>query len=200
MLCETEDTQSSYESYFITGCVKSVKASVKGVVYDEIPFNLYKALEKRNVKKAHYLYCQKGMKILVTVFETDEDYPSTKQDLIDEIKAIIESFNLNYRVISRSANGEFVKFEAYLPHNKSWIPLAELLFSENIYTRPFRITGKSAQVNINLENILLSQIGQGFLDNPKNKEELPAKSITCDSASYGSNKIAGAEFAGNLQE
>lgn len=161
--CELESTQETYESYVITGSIKSLKARNKGIVFDEIPFNLYKALEKRKVVSPHYLYCQKNMKLLITFFETGEKYPEASKTISEEVKKLLEKMKISYRILSRSVNGEILRYEGYLPYNKTWIPLAEILLSGDAYTKPFKITGKSGQVNISLENILLAEIAQGII-------------------------------------
>jgi hypothetical protein len=157
---EFENSPQAYESYVITGSVKSMAGKPKGVIFDEIPFNLYKALEKRKMT-THYFYAQKNMKILITFFEEDENYLLAAKNITDELKTIFKS--LSYRIISRIINGEVIRFEAVLPYNKSWIPIAEAMFSNEAYTKPFKIDGKSGQVNINLENIFLAQVAQGII-------------------------------------
>ena len=37
------------------------------------------------------------------------------------------------------------------------------MLSNEAYTKPFKIDGKSGQVNINLENIFLAQVAQGII-------------------------------------
>jgi len=160
--CELESNLEAYESYLITGSIKALKARSKGIIFDEIPFNLYKALEKRKIVSPHYLYCQKNMKILVTFFETEENYPKASKEISEEMKKMIESMKISYRILSRSVNGEILRYEGYLPHNKTWVTLVEILISGESYTKPFKITGKSGQLNISLENILLVEIAQGL--------------------------------------
>jgi hypothetical protein len=177
---EVENTNESFESYFITGSIKSISARSKGVIFDEIPFNLYKALERRNITSPLYLYTQKNKKILITFFEKEENYLNAVQTLTERMKKLLEGLALNYRIIARKANGDLLRFEGYLPYNKTWITLSEAMFSEDAYTKPFKIEGKSGQLNISLENIFLAEIAQGTI-NPKaeettaEKEELPRK-------------------------
>jgi len=177
VFCETENASEAFESYFINGSVRSVNARLKGFIFDEIPINLYKAMEKTEIKDPAYLYCQKGPEVFITFFE-NENYESATQKISEAIRSIIDSLGLNYRIISRSVNGEIIRFEAYLPYSKSWAIIAELAFSESAYTKPFSIEGKSGQININLENVLLAQVAQGVVSlKPKEmeimKEELP---------------------------
>jgi hypothetical protein len=184
VFCEVEKPEEAAESYFITGSVKSISAKPKGVIYDELPFNLYKAMEKQFIKNPQVFYTQKKMKLFVTFLEPSEDYASSVQNIREEIKKIIEGLRLNFRIISRNVNGEAIRFEGFLPYNKTWITLIEAMFSEDFYTKPFKIEGKSGQVNLNLENIFLAQIAQGtislevpieekFKDEKINDEEIP---------------------------
>ncbi len=135
---------------------------------------------RRRIEAPKCFYAQKGMKLLVTFLEPADNYVSGTQGILDEAKSAFNRLNLNFRIISRKANGEFIKFEGFLPHNKTWITLAEAMFSEDSYTKPFRIEGKSGQLNINLENTFLALIGQGLVQAKENefieREEVPRES------------------------
>jgi len=174
---EVENTGEAFESYFITGSIKSISAKSKGVIFDEIPFNLYKAMERRTITQPYYLYAQKNKKLRLTFFEKEENYLNAVQTLTERMKKLLEGLSLNYRIISRKANGNLLRFEGFLPYNKTWITLAEAMFSENAYTKPFQIEGKSGQLNISLENIFLAELAQGTVkpkpDEIDNAEELP---------------------------
>ncbi|MBN2094854.1 MAG: hypothetical protein JW727_02300 [Candidatus Aenigmarchaeota archaeon] len=169
--CETEDDPKFFEAYFITGYVKSLSATQKGVVFDEIPFNLYKALEKRKVISPHYLYAEKNRKILLTFFETPAGYAPRVEQITKLLFELMDMFGLSYRVISRKVRGNAMRFDAYLPYNKGWLTVIETLYSEGLYTKAFKINGKSGQANINLENLLLAQIAQNgsFLEETEEK-------------------------------
>lgn len=165
---EPIDAAKAYEQYYLKGKVPPIPQKPKGAIYHEIPFNLYHALQKTRIKNPHYLYTLQNSKMLVTFFEKEGNYASAKEAILEKLKSLCNGHGLSFRIISRPLNGEILRFQCLLPHNKTWLTVAEAYFSESHYTRPFKIRGMSGQVNISLENILLSLIGQGL---PK-KEKL----------------------------
>ncbi|MGC9310333.1 MAG: hypothetical protein ACP5E4_01265, partial [Candidatus Aenigmatarchaeota archaeon] len=175
ILAEPDNPAQAYESYFLTGKVPPIKGAPKGIVFEEIPFYLYEALGKRIVQNPHYIYTQKGTSLLITFFEPESGYEASKKKMLETLRGFIEGLGLTYRIVSRKINGEMMRIDCYLPHNKTWLTSADMFFSEDCYTKPFGIIGKSGQVNVSLENFFLSMVAQGkHSPAPEGAGEIPA--------------------------
>ncbi len=145
-----------YEFYYLTGKVPRAETKNIGLLYNEIPLTLYKALESTTTDKQFFYYLD-YLKLNFVFFDNPENYNNTKDKIVEFFKNLVEGFGLKYRVVMKEIDGkEFLKFESYQPFNKKWMGCIEIFFSEEGYTKPFKIKGKSGQGTINLENLFLS--------------------------------------------
>lgn len=149
-----------YEVYYLTGKIPRVETKNIGLLYNEIPLTLYKALENKSTGK-NFFYHSNYLKLNFIFFDNSENYNNTKKDIIEFFKDVMEGFGLKYRIMMKEINKkEFLKFESYLTSNKKWIPSVEIFFSEELYTKVFKIKGKSGQGTVNLANLFLSVLYQ----------------------------------------
>ena len=143
-----------YEIYYITGKIPKVETKNIGTFYNEIPLTLYKAFENTTANK-QFFYYPNYLNLNFIFFNDSENYEITKKNLIEFFKEMMENFDLKYRIVMKEINNkEFLLFETYF--NKKWLPCIEIFFSEELYTKIFKIKGKSGQGTINLENLFLS--------------------------------------------
>jgi len=144
-----------YEIYYLTEKIPKTEIKNIGLLYNEIPLTLYKALENTTAKKQFFYYLN-YIKLNFAFFDTLENYENTKEKIIGFFKNILNIFGLEYMIVMKKICGkEFFKFEGL---NKKHSSLVEIFFSEEAYTKLFKIKGKSGHGVINLENLLLNKI------------------------------------------
>ncbi|MCK4428858.1 MAG: hypothetical protein KAU95_00675 [Candidatus Aenigmarchaeota archaeon] len=155
-----KDKNKVYEFYYLFGKVPKMNVENTGILFDELPLTLYKALENKIIDKKMFYYYNSNLKLVFAFFDKKEDYASLKKEIIDFLKAIVKSFDLRCRILTKKYKGELVRIQAYLPYKKSWLTIVDALFSGESYTKPYNIDGKSGKIVVYLENLLISDIAQ----------------------------------------
>lgn len=143
-----------YEVSYLTGKIPRVETKNKAILFNEIPFTLYKALENTNQKGVFYYLNE--LKLNLTFFE-DSSYENMKQEIIEFFKEILNSKEVRYRITEkkfdlRGRNVEYYKFEV---KSEKWEKVADILFAEDLYPSIFKIRSKSGHVTIDLDKLFL---------------------------------------------
>lgn len=172
IVAKPKDKNKIYESYYLLGKVPKMETKNIGVLFNELPLILYRAFENKKIDKEMFLYYLSNLKLVIIFFDNKKKYEFLKKEVLEFLKQMIDTFDLRYRVLIKKLNGELFKFQFYLPYKKSWLSVIDIYFSNENYTRPFRIEGKSGEIVIYLENFLISEIAQkGYLQDSKKTEE-----------------------------
>lgn len=146
---EPKNKEELYEYYYLTQKIKNSEFENKGILFDDIPINLYHGLEGSKSRKI-FLHYQNGFEIGILFLESEELYESVKEKLIEFFKDFLDSIKCNYQIVLKKIKGkDFFAFEVISKTGKR-VTLIELLFSENIYTEIFKIKSWSGQGKINL--------------------------------------------------
>ncbi len=160
IVAKPKDKNKTYESYYLLGKVPKIETENIGILFDELPLILYKALENKKIDKEMFFYYLSNLKLVITFFDNKKNYEFLKKDITEFVKQLIDSFDLRYRILVKKLNGELFRFQSYIPYKKSWLSVLDIYFSNENYTRPFKIEGKSGEIVIYLENFLISEIAQ----------------------------------------
>ena len=155
-LSKPVDANIFYEAYYLTGKIPKIETKIIGWVFNEIPFTFYKAIENTTWNK-QFFYSVNYLKLNLLFFTSEGKYMDTRKELFDFFRKYFDDFGMRYSITSKKLMGmDFFRFQVFL--NKKWITCVELLYSENHYTKPFGIKGKSGHAIINLENLFFLQL------------------------------------------
>ncbi|RLJ00885.1 MAG: hypothetical protein DRP06_00915 [Candidatus Aenigmatarchaeota archaeon] len=150
------DTEMFYEAYYLTGKIPKIETRVAGWIFSEIPFAFYKAIEN-TIWNKQFFYSVNYLKLNMLFFTNERKYMDTRKELFNFFRKYFDDFGIRYSITSRKLAGmDFFKFRVFI--NKKWVTCVELLYSENYYTKPFGIKGKSGHVIINLENLFFLEL------------------------------------------
>ena len=155
-LSKPVDANIFYEAYYLTGKIPKIETKIIGWVFNEIPFTFYKAIENTTWNK-QFFYSVNYLKLNLLFFTSEGKYMDTRKELFDFFRKYFDDFGMRYSITSKKLMGmDFFRFQVFL--NKKWMTCVELLYSENHYTKPFGIKGKSGHAIINLENLFFLQL------------------------------------------
>ncbi|MCK4730687.1 MAG: hypothetical protein KAT28_05200 [Candidatus Aenigmarchaeota archaeon] len=155
-LSKPVDTEVFYEAYYLTGKIPKIETEVIGWVFNEIPFAFYKAIEN-TVGNKQFFYSVNYLKLNLLFLTNEGKYMDSRKELFDFFRKYFDDFGIRYSITSRKLAGmDYFKFRVFL--NKKWMTCVELLYSENHYTKPFGIKGKSGHAIINIENLFFLQL------------------------------------------
>ncbi len=150
------DAEIFYEAYYLTGKIPRMETRIEGWIFSEIPFAFYKAIENTEWSK-QFFYSVDYLKLNLLFLTDERKYMDTRKELFSFFRKYFDNFGLRYSITSRKLMGmDYFKFRVFI--NKKWMTCVELLYSENYYTKPFGIKGKSGHAIINLENLFFLQL------------------------------------------
>jgi hypothetical protein len=153
-LSSPEKKELIYEIFYLTGKLPRFQTRNKAILFNDIPITLYKALE--NTKQKGFFYYINSLKINLTFFE-DKKYENLKEKIIDFFKEFLDEFEIRYRILQnklklREKEIDYVKFEV---KSDKWVKVIDILFAEDVYTKVFKIKGKSSHLTVDLDKLFL---------------------------------------------
>ncbi len=155
-LSKPVDAELFYEAYYLTGKIPKIETKIEGWIFSEIPFAFYKAIENTTWNK-QFFYNVNYLKLNLLFLTDEEKYMDTRKELFNFFRKYFDNFGIRYSITSKKLDGmDFFKFRVFI--NKKWMTCVELLYSENYYTKPFGIKGKSGHAIINLENLFFLEL------------------------------------------